>query len=49
VTLPVGRFTLDTSPEPIGSLPIKNTIGMVWVAAFAASAAGRKSAAITLT
>ena len=40
VTFPPGRLRLTTSPVSTGSLPIANTIGMVAVAAFAASAAG---------
>ena len=42
VTLPTGRLMLDTNPDLIGSLPLKKTIGIVCVAAFAARAAGRK-------
>ena len=38
--LPPGRARLGTSPTATGSLPTKNTIGIVVVAAFAASAAG---------
>src|SRR5215218_5419425 len=50
VTLPPGRARLATSPAAIGSLPIWNTIGIVAVAAFAASAAGvLPSAAIART
>jgi hypothetical protein len=37
VTLPPGRLMLATSPEVIGSVPIAKTIGIVVVAAFAAS------------
>jgi len=29
VTLPSGRLMLGTSPEPIGSLPLRNTTGIV--------------------
>src|SRR5262249_10301341 len=47
VTLPPGRFRLATKPSLIGSSPIVKTIGMVVVAAFAASAAGVVVAAIT--
>ena len=39
VTLPPGRLKLATRPSRIGSPPISKTIGMVVVAAFAASAA----------
>jgi hypothetical protein len=49
VTFPVGRLILETRPDPMGSLPLRKTIGIVWVAAFAANAAGRKSAAMTVT
>jgi hypothetical protein len=38
VRLPLGRFRLLTSPSFIGSPPIPKTIGIVVVAAFAASA-----------
>jgi len=38
--LPPGRFRLATTPNSTGSLPIEKTIGIVVVAAFAASAAG---------
>ena len=37
VRLPVGRLKLDTRPNLIGSPPPRNTIGMVAVAALAAS------------
>ena len=40
VTLPPGRAKLATRPLPTGSRPATNTIGMVVVAALAASAAG---------
>ena len=40
VMLPPGRFRLATTPNSTGSLPIEKTIGIVVVAAFAASAAG---------
>jgi hypothetical protein len=40
VRLPPGRARLGTSPTATGSPPAKNTIGIVVVAAFAASAAG---------
>ena len=49
VTLPPGRLRLATRPSWTGSLPISKTIGMVVVAAFAASAAGVLVAAITVT
>jgi hypothetical protein len=38
VTLPPGRFKLATNPCWTGSLPFANTIGMLAVAALAASA-----------
>src|SRR5215471_6396998 len=38
--LPPGRLRLATNPGAIGSPPIANTMGVVVVAAFAASAAG---------
>jgi hypothetical protein len=38
VTLPPGRFRLATNPYCTGSLPLANTIGIVAVADFAASA-----------
>jgi hypothetical protein len=40
VILPPGRFKLATSPKATGSTPTKKTIGMVLLAAFAASAVG---------
>jgi hypothetical protein len=40
VTLPPGRFRLATKPSLIGSPPISKAMGMVAVAAFAATAAG---------
>jgi hypothetical protein len=50
VTLPPGRLRLPTRPNATGSLPIANTIGIVVVAAFAASAEGVPLiAAITVT
>ena len=50
MTLPPGRLRLLTSPVATGSPPIANTIGIVVVAAFAASAAGVPLiAAITAT
>ena len=49
VTLPPGRFRLATKPSLIGSPPISKTMGIVVVAAFAASAAGVLVAAITVT
>ena len=49
VTLPPGRLRLATKPSVIGSPPVSKTIGMVVVAAFAASAAGVLVAAITVT
>src|SRR5262249_38422967 len=49
VTLPLGLFRLVTRPSWTGSPPVSKTIGMVKVAAFAASAAGVVVAAITVT
>ncbi len=50
VRLPSGRFMLPTSPSSTGSPPIQKMIGIVNVAAFAASVAGvLPSAAITVT
>ena len=40
VTLPPGRLRLATSPIATGFAPISKTIGIVEVAALAASAAG---------
>src|SRR5215470_12550934 len=40
VTLPPGRLRLATRPAPTGSPPLLKTIGIVCVAALAASAAG---------
>ena len=40
VTLPPGRLRLATRPTSTGSPPIAKTIGIVVVAALAASAAG---------
>ena len=40
VILPPGRLRLVTRPNCTGSTPVPNTIGMVLVAAFAASDAG---------
>src|SRR5262249_15890568 len=40
---------LDTSPSRMGSKPVSKTIGILAVAAFAASAAGVEVAAITTT
>src|SRR5262249_39977383 len=40
VTLPPGRLRLATRPNLTGSVPLANTIGIVVVAALAASAAG---------
>src|SRR5258708_2893508 len=39
VTLPPGRLRLETRPRSTGSAPVANTIGMVVVAALAATAA----------
>ena len=49
VMLPPGRLRLATRPSLIGSPPVSKMIGMVVVAAFAASAAGVEVAAITAT
>ena len=49
VTLPPGRSRLATRPSRTGSAAISKTIGMVVVAAFAASAAGVVVAAIKAT
>ena len=49
VMLPPGRLRLGTRPSWTGSPPVSKTIGMVVVAAFAASAAGVVVAAITAT
>ena len=49
VTLPPGRLRLATRPSRTGSLPVVKTIGIVVVAAFAASAGGVLVAAITVT
>ena len=49
VTLPPGRFRAATRPSLTGSMPPENTIGMVEVAALAASAAGGALATITVT
>ena len=48
VRLPPGRLRLATRPSFTGSKPTRNTIGMVVVAALAATAAG-PFATITLT
>jgi hypothetical protein len=40
VRLPPGLFRLATSPNAVGSVPTENTIGIVAVAAFAASTDG---------
>src|SRR5262245_34224679 len=50
VMLPSGRLRLLTSPRTTGSLPTAKTMGIVCVAAFAASAVGLPlSVAITVT
>src|SRR6516164_11005892 len=49
VTLPPGRLRLATRPNATGSLASWKTIGIVVVAAFGATAAGRPLAAITVT
>ena len=37
MTFPTGLAMLDTRPDAMGSLPVKKTIGIVFVAAFAAN------------
>ena len=49
VMLPPGLFKLVTRPVVTGSAPVAATIGIVLVAALAASAAGRLNNAITAT
>jgi hypothetical protein len=49
VTLPPGRLSVWTRPTSTGSSPMTNTIGIVVVAAFAASAAGSVDVTITAT
>jgi hypothetical protein len=50
VRFPPGRLRLATSPSATGSPEVTKTIGMVMVAAFAASAGGVPvAAAITVT
>ena len=49
VTLPPGWLRLATRPSLTGSAAVSKTIGMVVVAAFAASAAAVVGAAITAT
>jgi hypothetical protein len=49
VMLLPGSFKLATRPSWIVSAPVSKTIGMVLVAALAASAAGVEVAAITVT
>src|SRR5262249_13503699 len=49
VTLPPGRLRLATSPAATGSIADEKTIGIVVVAAFAASTEGVPAAAITAT
>ena len=49
VTLPRGWLRLLTRPNPTESAPVKKTMGMVLVAAFAASAAGTSRATISAT
>ena len=49
VTLPPGRLRLATRPSLTGSSPTPKTIGIVAVAALAASAAGVPVATITAT
>ena len=47
MALPPGRLRLVTRPSKIGSTPLPKTIGMVDVAAFAASAVGLPNATNT--
>jgi hypothetical protein len=47
VTLPPGRLRLATSPSPIGSIKNGQTIGVVGIACFAASAAADTAATTT--
>jgi len=49
VTLPPGRLRLETRPRSTGSAPVAKTIGMVVVAALAATAAGGERATIAST
>ena len=49
VILPPGRLMLATRPDLTGSLPVKNTIGIVAVAALAARDEAVSSVAITAT
>ena len=49
VTLPLGWLRLATSPAVTGSTPIVNTIGMVYVTALAAKAAGGPPVGMTAT
>src|SRR5262245_47547258 len=49
VRLPLGRLRLSTSPRSTGSPAVKKTIGIVFVAAFAARAEGVVGATITAT
>ena len=49
VILPPGRLRLATTPIATGSVPVKKAIGIVVVAAFAASTAGVVVATITVT
>ena len=49
VMLPLGRLRFATKPSATGSAAAVNTIGIVEVAAFAATAAGVPVAAITVT
>src|SRR5215467_299214 len=49
VRLVPGRLKLLTRPVSTGSAPVRNTIGVVLVAAFAANADGASKATITAT
>src|SRR5215468_8913720 len=49
LTLPLGRLRLGTRPRSTGSAPVAKTMGMVVVAALAATAAGGERATIAST
>jgi hypothetical protein len=49
VAMPPGRLRAATEPNFTASLPMLTTIGIVVVAAWAASAAGVKTVAMTVT
>jgi hypothetical protein len=46
VTFPTGLAMLDTRPDAMGSLPVKKTIGIVFVAAFAARGGNNRYSAV---